>query len=217
VFQRLYREGYYNDPTKPQGLLTLLGKASNPFQGMKLLYNALTIKKSMAWISEISGTRFRTWEDLPLLRKHWPGKIVLKGIQSVADAKMAVKMQEKGFLDGIVVSNHGGRQVDGAIASLDALETIMEDEQVRGSGMTVLFDSGVRSGSDVLKAVALGAKGVMIGRPMMYGLAMGGDAGVEHVFKCLRADLEVNMALAGIKNITDIDKSILALRPLTKL
>lgn len=176
----------------------------------------------------MSSARYRTWEDLHMLRKYWQGKILIKGIQSVEDAKKAVEM--KGVIDGIIVSNHGGRQVDGAIASLDALENIMSDGAVGNSHLTVLFDSGIRTGSDILKALALGAKGVLIGRynqmflispsfepktnsfnrPMMWGLAMGGEPGVEHVFKCLRADLEINMALAGIKNIDGITKDILA-------
>ncbi|KAK6355149.1 hypothetical protein TWF696_004269 [Orbilia brochopaga] len=216
VFQRLYAEGYYNDPNVPKrGLLDLLGRASNPFQACKLLYNALTIKKSLAWVTEMSNAKYRTWEDLPFLKKYWPGKILLKGIQSVEDAKMAASMT--GVLDGIIVSNHGGRQVDGAIASLDALENIMASDMVRNSHLTILFDSGIRTGSDILKAMALGAKGVLIGRPMMWGLAMGGEAGVEHVFKCLRADLEINMALAGIKNLPDISRDILALDPVSKL
>ncbi|KAF3921900.1 hypothetical protein ABW20_dc0100760 [Dactylellina cionopaga] len=215
VFQRLYAAGHYEDPSKPGSIFELLGRASNPLQACKLLYNATTIKKSLAWVSEISGARYRTWNDLPFLKEHWPGKILLKGIQSVEDAKAAAGMQ--GIIDGIIVSNHGGRQVDGAIASLDALETITADETVKNSHLTILFDSGIRTGSDVLKAMALGAQGVLIGRPMMWGLAMGGEAGVEHIFKCLRADLELNMALAGIKNITQVNRDILALEASAKL
>jgi lactate 2-monooxygenase len=164
VFQRLYSEGYYDNQEESSltALSNLLSKATNPLQMAKLLYYASTIKKSRAWISEISGARFRTWEELHLLRKHWPGKILLKGIQGVKDARKAAEMKD--FVDGIIVSNHGGRQVDGAIASLDALEMIMQDDLIRQSGMTVLFDSGVRTGSDILKAVALGAQGVLIGR-----------------------------------------------------
>ncbi|EPS36374.1 hypothetical protein H072_10092 [Dactylellina haptotyla CBS 200.50] len=215
VFQRLYAEGAYNDPTKPGSVFDLLSRASNPFQACKLLYNALTIKKSLAWVSEISGATYRTWSDLPRLKQHWPGKILLKGIQSVDDAKKAAQME--GVIDGIIVSNHGGRQVDGAIASLDALDMIMSDETVKNSHLTVLFDSGIRTGSDAMKALALGAQGVLIGRPMMWGLAMGGEAGVEHVFRCLRADLELNMALAGITNISDLNRDILAFDASSKL
>ena len=100
-----------------------------------------------------SGT-YREWKDLRVLRENWDGPIVLKGIQTVEDARLAVEYG----MDGIVVSNHGGRQVDGAIASLDALAEITADDVVKGSGLTVLFDSGIRTGSDVLKALALGAK-----------------------------------------------------------
>ncbi|KAF3161077.1 hypothetical protein EYR41_001093 [Orbilia oligospora] len=215
VFQRLYDAGKYNDPNKPSSVFDLLGRAANPFQACKLLYNALTIKKSLAWISEISGANYKTWKDLAFLKEHWPGKILLKGIQSVDDAKIAAGM--RGTIDGIIVSNHGGRQVDGAIASLDALERIASDETVKNSHLTILFDSGIRTGSDVLKAMALGAQGVLIGRPMMWGLAMGGELGVEHIFKCLRADLEINMALAGIKDIKGVDRNILAFEAPAKL
>ncbi|EWC46765.1 hypothetical protein DRE_04010 [Drechslerella stenobrocha 248] len=216
VFQQRYAAGAYNNPDKPsEGLFGLLSRASNPLQAWKLLYNAITIKKAVAWLTEISNARYRTWEDLPFLRKHWPGKILLKGIQSVDDAKKAAVMT--GVIDGIIVSNHGGRQVDGAIASLDALENIMSNETVKNSALTVLFDSGIRTGSDILKAMALGANGVLIGRPMMWGLAMGGEAGVEHIFKCLRADLEITMASAGVKNITDISRDMLTVDPQSKL
>jgi lactate 2-monooxygenase len=131
-----------------------------------------------------------SWAQLPFLREHWDGPIVLKGIQSVADAKLAV---EHG-VDGIVVSNHGGRQVDGAIASLDALPPIAE---AVGDQLTVLFDSGLRTGADVVKALALGARAVMIGRPFLYGLALAGQQGVEHVLRCLLAEVDLTLVLSG--------------------
>ena len=110
------------------------------------------------------------WEDLKFLRQHWSGPIVLKGIQTVRDARKAIEMG----MDGIIVSNHGGRQVDGCIASLDVLPEIAD---AVGEELEVIFDSGVRSGTDVLKALALGAKMVCIGRPYVYGLALAGEAG----------------------------------------
>ncbi len=117
------------------------------------------------------------WEDLEFLKKHWDGPIILKGIQTVADATKAVDFG----IDGIVVSNHGGRQVDGCVASLDMLRDI---SQAVGDKLDILFDSGIRSGTDIAKALALGAKAVLVGRPYVYGLAFGGQAGVEHVLKC---------------------------------
>ena len=117
---------------------------------------------------------------------------MLKGIQHVDDARLAA---EHG-IDGIVVSNHGGRQVDGALASLDALPAIAE---AVGDRLTVLFDSGVRTGPDVFKALALGAEAVLLGRPYLYGLALAGQAGVEHVVRCLLAELDLTLANAGYR------------------
>ena len=130
------------------------------------------------------------WSDLSFLREHWDGPIVVKGIQAVDDALAAV---EHG-MDGIVVSNHGGRQVDGSIASLDALPAIAE---AVGGRTTILFDSGIRTGTDVLKALALGADAVLLGRPFLYGLALAGQAGVEHVVRCLLAELDIALSLSG--------------------
>jgi isopentenyl diphosphate isomerase/L-lactate dehydrogenase-like FMN-dependent dehydrogenase len=130
------------------------------------------------------------WQDLPFLREHWDGPIVLKGICSAEDAELAA---DHG-VDGIVVSNHGGRQVDGAVAALDALPGIAQAVRER---LTVLFDSGLRTGADVVKALALGAQAVLIGRPVLYGLALGGQQGVEHVLRCLLADLDLTLALSG--------------------
>lgn len=109
-------------------------------------------------------------------------------------------------IDGIIVSNHGGRQLDGAIASLDALAEIGTDEKVTESGLTVLFDSGIRTGSDVLKAIALGAKAVLVGRPYVYGLAMGGEEGVRHVLSCLLADTDSSLANLGRKSLGEISR-----------
>lgn len=130
------------------------------------------------------------WDDLPFLREHWDGPIVLKGICSPEDAKLAAA----NGMDGVVVSNHGGRQVDGAVAALDALPDVVD---AVGDRLTVLFDSGVRTGADVVKALALGAEAVLIGRPFLYGLALGGQAGVEHVLKCLLAELDLTLTGAG--------------------
>jgi L-lactate dehydrogenase (cytochrome) len=132
-----------------------------------------------------------TWDDLGFLREHWPGPIALKGIQHADDARRAA---EAG-MDGVVVSNHGGRQVDGAIGSLDALPGVVE---AVGDHVEVLFDSGVRTGADVVKALALGARAVLLGRPYVYGLGLGGEAGVRHVLRCLLAEVELTMALIGV-------------------
>jgi lactate 2-monooxygenase len=131
-----------------------------------------------------------SWDDLDWLREQTLLPIVVKGIQHPDDAREAA---QRG-LDGIVVSNHGGRQVDGAIGSLDALPAIAE---AAGDDLTILFDSGVRSGSDVIKALALGADAVCLGRPYIWGLALEGQAGVETVLKMILAEFDLTMALCG--------------------
>jgi len=167
-----------------------------------ILANATTIKKSMLYTSLIASGTYRDWDDLNELRKLWDGPIVLKGIQTVEDAHRAIDYG----MDGIFVSNHGGRQLDGAISSLDALAEIGGDAKVKSSGLTLLFDSGIRTGSDVLKALALGAKAVGIGRPYAYGLAMGGEAGVKHVLDCILADTDNSLANLGKKSLAEITR-----------
>ncbi len=144
-----------------------------------------------------------TWDDLAFLRGHWTGPIALKGIQHPEDARRAA---EAG-MDGVIVSNHGGRQVDGAIASLDALPGVVE---AVGDDVEVLFDSGVRTGADVVKALALGARTVLLGRPYVYGLGLGGEAGVRHVLRCLLAELELTLALTGISRVEELAPGLLA-------
>jgi L-lactate dehydrogenase (cytochrome) len=131
-----------------------------------------------------------SWDDLAWLREQTSLPLAIKGIQHVDDAREAARRG----VDGIVVSNHGGRQVDGAIASLDALGPIAE---AVGGDLAILFDSGIRSGADVLKALALGADAVLLGRPYVWGLALGGQAGVETVLKMVLAELDLTMALCG--------------------
>jgi lactate 2-monooxygenase len=143
----------------------------------------------LRWLAVFTG-RDHTWAELAFLRERWPGPIVLKGVQHVEDARRAVDAG----MDAIVVSNHGGRQVDGAIASLDALPAIAA---AVGDRLEVLFDSGIRTGADVLKAIALGARAVLVGRPYVYGLAHGGQQGVRHVLRSLLADLDLTLALSG--------------------
>lgn len=143
-----------------------------------------------------------SWDELPFLRNHWDGPIVLKGICSADDAKLAA---EAG-MDGLVVSNHGGRQVDGAVGALDALPAIAD---AVGEQLTVLFDSGVRTGADIAKALALGAKAVLIGRPFLYGLALAGQDGVDHVLKCLLAELDLTLALCGYATHRELNRDSL--------
>lgn len=140
-----------------------------------------------------------TWDDLPFLRQHTKLPILLKGIQHPDDARRALDAG----IDGLVVSNHGGRQIDGAIGSLDALPAVVEAVAGR---VPVLFDSGIRTGADVFKAVALGARAVLVGRPVAFALAAAGQAGVEAVLRNLAADFELTMGLSGCKAVAEIGR-----------
>ncbi|MFD6286148.1 lactate 2-monooxygenase [Streptomyces sp. NPDC060205] len=145
----------------------------------------------------------KTWPDLEFLRENWDGPIVLKGVLHPDDARRAVDAG----MDGVVVSNHGGRQVAGAVAAADALPGVAE---AAGDRLTVLFDSGVRTGDDIFKALALGAEAVLVGRPYAYGLGLDGQAGVEHVIRCLLAELDLTLALSGHAGPGDLGTDDLA-------
>lgn len=142
-----------------------------------------------------------TWRDLEWLQSLSPLPLVVKGILRADDAIRAVECGVK----GIIVSNHGGRQLDGAIASLDALPEIVA---AVGDKAEVFVDGGIRRGTDVLKALALGAKAVLLGRPILWGLAVDGEAGVQQVLELLRDELDIAMALSGCANLKDIDSSL---------
>ena len=144
-----------------------------------------------------------TWDDIAWLRELTDLPLLVKGVLTADDARMAL---ERG-VDGIIVSNHGGRQVDGAIAALDALVDVREGV---GGDATVLMDGGIRHGADVVKAMALGADAVLVGRPYAYGLAVGGQEGVETVLQQLWAETDITMALAGLSSVRELDSSVLA-------
>ena len=143
-----------------------------------------------------------TWDDLAWLRELTDLPLLVKGVLTADDARMAL---ERG-VDGIIVSNHGGRQVDGALAALDALVDVRDGV---GADATVLMDGGIRHGADVVKAMALGADAVLVGRPYAYGLAVGGQEGVETVLRNLWAETDITMALAGLSSVRELDRSIL--------
>ncbi|MBC6476506.1 MAG: alpha-hydroxy-acid oxidizing protein [Hormoscilla sp. GM7CHS1pb] len=142
-----------------------------------------------------------TWSDLEWLQSLSPLPLVVKGILRGDDALRAVEHGAQ----GIIVSNHGGRQLDGAIASIDALSEVVA---AVGDRVEVLVDGGIRRGTDVLKALALGAKAVLLGRPILWGLAVAGEAGVQHVLELLRDELDLAMALSGCAKLADIDSSL---------
>jgi isopentenyl diphosphate isomerase/L-lactate dehydrogenase-like FMN-dependent dehydrogenase len=155
-------------------------------------------------VMEVYSRSSLTWDDFAWLRERTTLPIVVKGILHPDDARLAV---DHG-LDGLVVSNHGGRQVDGAIGSLDALPAVVE---AVGGRVPVLFDSGVRGGADAFKALALGATAVLLGRPYVYGLALGGEAGVREVIRNLVADFDLTLALSGCRSVAELGPQCLQL------
>jgi (S)-mandelate dehydrogenase len=159
--------------------------------------------------SALAGVRFMgtqinarlSWDDMARIRARWKGKLVLKGILCVEDARRAVEMGA----DGIVLSNHGGRQIDSAVSGVELLPAVSAEV---GERITVLVDGGFRRGSDVLKALALGADAVMIGRPALYGLAAGGQAGVAHALGLLRAEMERTLTLLGCRSLGELGRHL---------
>ena len=144
-----------------------------------------------------------SWKDVEWIADQWRGKLILKGILDVDDARMAAKTGAA----ALVVSNHGGRQLDGAPSSIAALPPIVE---AVGSSIEILFDGGIRSGQDVMRAIALGARACLSGRAYVYGLGAGGQAGVTRAIEIIRNELNVSMALTGVKSIGEIDRRVIA-------
>jgi lactate 2-monooxygenase len=159
----------------------------------------------MHWVSVFSNPAM-TWKDLAALREMTSLPILLKGILHADDARLA---RDHGVA-GVVVSNHGGRQVDGEIAALDALPDVVD---AVGDDLVVLFDSGVRSGADVVKALALGARAILLGRPYLWGMALDGADGVQQVIRNLLAEIDLTLALTGHASTRTLDRSVLRTRP----
>jgi L-lactate dehydrogenase (cytochrome)/(S)-mandelate dehydrogenase len=163
----------------------------------------------LAALAHRVGEMFDTgmsWKDVEMLRKAWKGPLLIKGVLHPDEAIAAL---ERG-VDGVIVSTHGGRQLDGAPATIDALPAIVE---AAGTRMTVLLDGGVRRGSDVVKAIALGARAVLIGRPQLWGLAVAGEAGVARVLDIFRDEIHRVMGLLGVAQVADLGRQILFERP----
>jgi len=161
--------------------------------------------KDMSSLSEWTQNQFDpslTWDDVEWVKRKWGGKLILKGILDVEDAKLAARSGA----DALIVSNHGGRQLDGAPSSISALPAIAD---AVGDRIEVWMDGGIRSGQDVLKAVALGAKGTLIGRAFLYGLGAYGERGVTMALEMIRKELDISMAFCGRTRIQDVDRSIL--------
>ena len=188
--------------TKPQWCLGMAGTKRHTFRNLVGHVKGVSDMKSLAaWTNEQFDPRL-SWADVRWVKEQWGGKLILKGIMDAEDAKLAV---EAGA-DAIVVSNHGGRQLDGAPSSIHALPAIVA---AVGAQTEVWMDGGIRSGQDVLKAWALGARGTMIGRAMVYGLGAYGEAGVTRALQMIHKELDVTMAFCGHTNIHTVDRSIL--------
>ncbi len=191
-----------NLATKPRWCLGMLGTRRRQFGNIVGHVKGVADMSSLsAWTADQFDPRLN-WGDVEWIKKRWGGKLILKGILDPEDAKLAA---DSGA-DALVVSNHGGRQLDGAPSSIQALPAIAE---AVGSRIEVWMDGGIRSGQDVLKAVALGARGTLIGRPFLYGLGAMGEAGVRTALEIIRKELDLTMAFCGRTDIRQVDKSIL--------
>jgi L-lactate dehydrogenase (cytochrome) len=187
---------------KPAWCWNMLRTSRRTFRNIAGHAKGVTDLSSLsAWTAEQFDPTL-SWDDVAWIKKRWGGKLILKGILDPEDARLAV---ESGA-DALIVSNHGGRQLDGAMSSVSMLPQIVD---AVGSQIEVWLDGGIRSGQDVLKAVALGARGTLIGRAFLYGLGAGGQQGVSKVLEILAKELDVTMALCGHRDIKNVDRSIL--------
>jgi len=188
--------------TKPRWCLGMAGTRRHTFGNLVGHVKEVSDMNSLAaWTNEQFDPRL-SWADIAWVKEQWGGKLILKGIQDVEDARLAVASGA----DAIVVSNHGGRQLDGAQSSIEALPAIVA---AVGADIEVWMDGGIRSGQDVLKAWALGARGTLIGRAMVYGLGAMGEAGVTKALEVIHKELDITMAFCGHTNIQNVDRSIL--------
>ena len=191
-----------NLATKPSWCLGMLGTRRREFRNIVGHVEGVEDMSSLANWTASQFDPSLSWDDVREIRKQWGGKIIIKGILDVEDARQAVNAGA----DAVVVSNHGGRQLDGAPSSIAALPAIVD---AIGDKCEVWMDGGIRTGQDVLRAVALGAKGTLIGRAFLYGLGAGGRAGVTKVLEILHKELDLTMALCGRSNLSEVDESIL--------
>ena len=191
-----------NLATKPSWCLGMLGTRRREFRNIVGQVSGVKDMSSLAdWTVNQFDPRL-SWDDVREIRKQWGGKIIIKGILDVEDAKQAVNVGA----DAVIVSNHGGRQLDGAPSSIAALPAIVD---AIGDKCEVWMDGGIRTGQDILRAVALGAKGTLIGRAFLYGLGAGGREGVSKVLEILHKELDLTMALCGRSKLAEVDESIL--------
>jgi L-lactate dehydrogenase (cytochrome) len=191
-----------NMATKPRWCLGMAGTQRREFRNIVGHVKGVSDMANLsAWTAQQFDPRLN-WGDVEWIKKRWGGKLILKGIQDVEDARLAVASGA----DALIVSNHGGRQLDGAQSSIEALPAIVAEV---GSQIEVHMDGGIRSGQDVLKAWALGARGTYIGRSMVYGLGAMGEAGVSKALEIIHKELDLTMAFCGHTQIGTVDRSIL--------
>ena len=188
--------------TRPGWCVGMLGTQRRTFRNIAGHAKNVTDLSSLAsWTAEQFDPQL-SWNDVAWIKDYWGGKLIIKGILDVEDAKMAAATGA----DAIIVSNHGGRQLDGAPSSISVLPEVVD---AVGDRIEVHFDGGIRSGQDVLKALCLGAKGTFIGRPFLYGLGAGGKAGVTRALEIIRKELDTTLALCGKRNIADAGPELL--------
>ncbi|WOS61771.1 alpha-hydroxy acid oxidase [Sinorhizobium fredii] len=189
--------------TRPRWCMKMLGTNRRTFRNIVGHAKSVTDLSSLhAWTAEQFDPQL-SWKDVEWIKERWGGPLILKGILDPEDAKMAAKTGA----DAIIVSNHGGRQLDGAPSSISMLPKIID---AVGDQIEVHLDGGIRSGQDVLKAVALGAKGTFIGRPFLYGLGAMGKDGVTLALNIIRKEMDITMALCGKRDITDVGRDVIA-------
>jgi len=199
---RLTMGTFFDVLLKPAWVLNVLGSKRKSFVNLEgRIPNADSLTTLSHWIAGQFDPTL-SWKDVEWIRGLWKGKIILKGILDAEDAKIAAGTG----CDALVVSNHGGRQLDSTSSSIRALPEIAE---AVGDKLEVLFDGGIRSGNDVLKALALGAKGTLIGRAYAYGLGALGEKGVTRALEIIRGELDVSMALCGVRDVRQVDASVL--------
>jgi L-lactate dehydrogenase (cytochrome) len=199
---KLTLKNMMNMATKPGWCMGMLGTKRRGFGNIVgHATNVSDMSSLSAWTAEQFDPRL-SWDDVEWLRQRWGGKLIIKGIMDPEDARMAAQSGA----DALIVSNHGGRQLDGAESSINALPAIMD---VVGDKMEVHLDGGIRSGQDVIKALALGARGVYIGRAFLYGLGAMGEEGVTRVLEIIRKELDITMALCGLTDVQKVNKNIL--------
>ena len=192
--------------TKPAWCLDMLGTKRRTFRNIVGHAPSVgNVSSLSSWTAEQFDPRL-SWDDVQWIKDRWGGKLILKGILDPDDAEKAATLADSGIVDAIIVSNHGGRQLDGAMSSIEALPAIVD---AFGQRMEILMDGGIRSGQDVIKALALGAKGVFIGRAFLYGLGALGETGVTACLDIIRKELDVTMALCGLRDVTHVDRRIL--------